>query len=117
MPAGPMPLGFLYFAGAKLAGYSGYSKLFLDELDANEEGNSKKPSAFLVGLARTALGIAVGAAFRPFILLAQPSYLRGFGRVGLLAGCVLLRAYSGPVSGVESHFRLASTKVRLASHS
>src|SRR3954471_15873594 len=63
MPAGPMPLGFLYFAGAKLAGYSGYSKLFLDELDANEEGNSKKPSAFLVGLARTALGIAVGAAF------------------------------------------------------
>src|SRR4051812_28174916 len=63
MPAGPTAFGLAYFVGAKLAGYSGYSKLILDNLEHSPKPDSKKPSSILVGSARTALGIAVGAAF------------------------------------------------------
>ena len=63
MPAGPTAFGLAYFAGAKLLGYSAYSKLILDNLEAAPKPDSKKPPAILVGVARTLLGMAVGAAF------------------------------------------------------
>jgi len=54
---GPAPLGLVYFAGVKLAGYSaaGY--------ELNRRMGLPQPRPIVFGLARTALGLAVGVSF------------------------------------------------------
>lgn len=60
MPAGYGPLGFVYFAGVKFAGYYGYSEL-LNRSKAIQRAGSKIPEAWKGGLARTGVGVVVGA--------------------------------------------------------
>ncbi len=57
MPGGGSLLGLGYFAGIKLAGYS------LAGLYLNRRLETLKPQPVLFGLARTAIGVAVGAGF------------------------------------------------------
>jgi hypothetical protein len=62
MPMGAAPLGFVYFAGVKLAGYTlageGLRRVY----------RAEKPKALLFGVARTALGVAAGVAFASIAL-------------------------------------------------
>ena len=62
MPMGPAPLGLLYFAGVKLAGYSvaGYQ--------LNRFIVSPHPRPIVFGLARTALGLVAGVSFGFLVL-------------------------------------------------
>jgi hypothetical protein len=57
MPGAPTELGFVYFVGVKLAGYT----LFAWKLRLVFVRPGK--SAFLVGVTRTAIGVVAGAAF------------------------------------------------------
>ena len=61
MPGGPMPLGFAYFAGVKLAGYSTYAAL-LNRQEFLAQSPCSKPSAWKAGIVRTGIGVAVGTA-------------------------------------------------------
>ena len=58
MPFGPQPLGFAYFAGVKLAGYTAYTTLLNNSIS---KATCKTPSAWKSGLVRTGIGVAVGA--------------------------------------------------------
>ena len=57
MPAGPMPLGLVYFAAIKMTGYTiaGYQLKRLYQVEA--------PNPFRFGAARTVLGIVAGVSF------------------------------------------------------
>jgi hypothetical protein len=66
MPGGPTPFGFAYFAGVKFAGYSCAAWALNRSYRTNEN------SIWKVGGARTALGLATGAAYGGlFILLVN----------------------------------------------
>lgn len=56
MPFGPEPLGLVYFAGVKLAGYSAAGVYLRNRL------GQARPRAIAFGAARTALGIGAGVA-------------------------------------------------------
>ncbi len=72
MPFGPAPLGFAYFAGVKFIGYTGAAWALARSYEAKDTNILK------VGLARTALGLAAGAAYGgSFIWLAK--YVRVLG--------------------------------------
>jgi hypothetical protein len=75
MPGGPAPLGFAYFAAVKFAGYTCAAFVL------NGSYKSKENSVWKVGAARTALGLAAGAAFGGlFTLFAE---LTGFSGPGM----------------------------------
>jgi hypothetical protein len=57
MPGGPLPLGLVYFAGVKLAGYTISGHCF------NRLMHATRPRPWVFGAARTALGLAAGIAF------------------------------------------------------
>jgi hypothetical protein len=57
MPGGPTPFGFAYFAGVKFAGYTCAAWAL------NRTYRSNENSIWKVGGARTALGLAAGAAY------------------------------------------------------
>ena len=57
MPAGPMPLGFVYFAGIKWLGYTAVGYRLRKRFPAS----TVHPVVF--GTARTVLGIVVGTVF------------------------------------------------------
>jgi hypothetical protein len=57
MPGGPAPLGFAYFAAVKFAGYTCAAWAL------NRSYQTKESSVWKVGAARTALGLAAGAAY------------------------------------------------------
>lgn len=59
MPFGPEPLGFAYFAGVKLVGYSAYAAL-LNRSKSLSQAACKIPNAWKAGLVRTGIGVAVG---------------------------------------------------------
>lgn len=61
MPFGPEPLGFAFFAGVKLVGYSACAAL-LNRSRTLSQAPCKLPSAWKAGLVRTGIGVAVGAA-------------------------------------------------------
>ena len=54
---GPAPLGFVYFVGIKLAGYSAAA------IVAKKYYSDTKQTAFAIGAARTAIGIGAGVAY------------------------------------------------------
>ena len=59
MPAGPQPLGFVYFAAAKYVGYSVFCKYTLQrKQDSLSEAQAVSP--WVSGAARTAIGVVVG---------------------------------------------------------
>ena len=60
MPAGPSELGFLYFAAAKFAGYTAYSRWAIQPQAENTGSTTKGPSAWKAGAARTLIGICAG---------------------------------------------------------
>ena len=62
MPFGPEPLGFAYFAGVKLAGYSAYAAV-VNRSESIAVAPVKKFPSFWIGLVRTLIGVSVGAAF------------------------------------------------------
>ena len=57
MPLGPEPLGIVYFAGVKLAGYSLFGRYLRQKYTVDH------PAPLTFGIARTALGLAVGIGF------------------------------------------------------
>jgi hypothetical protein len=57
VPAGPLPLGLIYFAGVKLVGYTLAGRVLLWAYGAST------PRPVLLGFARTFLGLVVGIAF------------------------------------------------------
>lgn len=65
MPAGPEPLGLVYFAGIKLAGYS------LAGLQLNRHFKVGRPRPLVFGISRTCLGLAVGFAFASIALWSE----------------------------------------------
>jgi hypothetical protein len=77
MPGGPAPLGFAYFAAVKFAGYTGAAWVLRRSYQA------KETSVWKVGAARTALGLAAGAAYGGlFLWLAKHSATPGSYNVG-----------------------------------
>jgi len=68
MPAGPTPFGFAYFAGVKFAGYTCAAWAL------NRTYHSKETSIWKVGGARTALGLATGAAYGGLFFLMVNSF-------------------------------------------
>ncbi len=54
---GPAPLGLVYFAGVKLIGYSVFGR------HLRKKYETPHPGALTFGIARTALGLLVGAGF------------------------------------------------------
>jgi hypothetical protein len=63
MPAGPSELGFVYFAAAKLAGYTAFCKwVVTPQLSYAYAGDSSResPSAWKAGSARTLIGVGIG---------------------------------------------------------
>jgi hypothetical protein len=57
MPMGSAPWGYAYFVGVKLAGYTGAAAVI------RRWYPEFRGRTFVVGLARTAIGIAMGAAY------------------------------------------------------
>jgi hypothetical protein len=57
MPGGPAPLGFACFAAVKFAGYTAAASAL------NRSFQAKETNIWKVGAARTALGLAAGAAY------------------------------------------------------
>lgn len=62
MPAGFGPMGFAYFAGVKFAGYTAYSAWVNQRLKKQNPAD-EPPVAWRGGLARAAIGLAVGVVF------------------------------------------------------
>ena len=62
MPAGFGPIGFASFAGVKFAGYTAYSAWINQRLKKQNPAD-EPPVAWKGGLARTAIGVAVGVVF------------------------------------------------------
>ncbi len=56
MPAGPEPLGLVYFAAVKFAGYTAAARFLTSQLPEN------RPNSFVVGGVRTAIGFVAGIA-------------------------------------------------------
>ena len=62
MPAGAMPLGFVYFAAAKYLGYTAYCKWAIEpQLDWPGPERSGPPPVWIAGGARTLIGVVIGA--------------------------------------------------------
>jgi hypothetical protein len=81
MPMGPSPSGFLYFAGVKFLGYSGYAHFLRSKLfDDNASGGMSR--TFEIGGARTAIGIAAGLTYGG---LSMTTGLFGHGDMASLA--------------------------------
>jgi hypothetical protein len=57
MPGGPVPFGFAFFAAVKFAGYTCAAWAL------NRSFQTKETNIWKVGAARTALGLAAGAAY------------------------------------------------------
>lgn len=57
MPGGPEPLGFAYFVGVKFIGYTAAAAVVRRLYTESKTGTLK------VGLSRTVIGIAAGAAY------------------------------------------------------
>jgi hypothetical protein len=72
MPGGPAPLGFAYFAAVKFAGYTGAAWAL------NRSFQTKETNIWKVGAARTALGLAAGAAYGGLFLWLAPKNASGF---------------------------------------
>ena len=62
MPFGPEPLGFAYFAGVKIAGYSGYAAA-VNRSNPVSSAPGQKPFWLFAGITRALIGISVGTAF------------------------------------------------------
>src|SRR5262249_899888 len=91
MPAVPSPFGFAYFLGAKLAGYTGYSKLIMGETTPVAEAR-EKPSALRVGLGRTLIGVVVGLGVGfCFYLLAAKAHIEGVSPYALYGLLIPIR--------------------------
>ena len=82
MPGGPTPIGFVVFAGIKLAGYTAAARV----LKANYNRPDRSP--WTVGAARTALGIVVGGTYGA-VWIALAIYAR-LGDWSLIAWFALL---------------------------
>lgn len=62
MPAGGQPLGLVYFAFVKFAGYSAFCRVIVQPRCAEFAGDRKEiPSAWKAGAVRTAIGLILGA--------------------------------------------------------
>jgi hypothetical protein len=57
VPGGPAPLGFAYFSAVKLAGYTAAAWYFRRSYDRPDS------NVWKIGVARTALGLAVGSSY------------------------------------------------------
>jgi hypothetical protein len=88
MPFGPEPLGFAYFAGIKLAGYSAYAAV-VNRSEAVALETKVRPSFLWVGLVRTLIGVSAGVSFGLFFWLLQRRY-SGLGAYGGMAFFALL---------------------------
>jgi len=61
MPAGPAELGFVYFAAAKLVGYTAFCRWAIGPQLSNTGVDAPPiPSVWKAGAARTILGVAIG---------------------------------------------------------
>jgi hypothetical protein len=60
MPAGPGPMGYVYFAGVKAIGYTAVSAVLKSGYGLRD---AQKPKLWAVGLTRTGIGIAVGGLY------------------------------------------------------
>jgi hypothetical protein len=67
MPAGPSPMGFLYFAAVKAAGYTAASVVLKNGYGLR---GAPKPPVWAVGLTRTGIGLAAGALYGGLWILA-----------------------------------------------
>lgn len=65
MPLGPEPLGLVYFAGVKLIGYSAFGHHLRKKFE------TPGPSSITFGVARTALGLLVGACFASLMFFSE----------------------------------------------
>lgn len=63
MPAGPGALGFVYFASAKLVGYTAFCRWAIEPQFEQSETDltAPMPNAWKAGAARTGIGVAIGA--------------------------------------------------------
>jgi hypothetical protein len=64
MPAGPGALGFVYFAAAKLVGYTAFCRFAIEPQFEKDDAalTAPLPNAWKAGAVRTAIGVAIGAA-------------------------------------------------------
>jgi hypothetical protein len=60
MPAGPGPMGFVYFAAVKAVGYTAASVVLKNGYGLR---GSSKPNVWSAGLTRTGIGIAAGLLY------------------------------------------------------
>jgi hypothetical protein len=61
MPAGPSELGFVYFAAAKLVGYTAFCKwVITPQLTYAGDSQPSLPSVWKAGAARTLIGVGIG---------------------------------------------------------
>ena len=89
MPFGPEPLGFAYFAGVKLVGYTGYAAV----LNKNISNPLREaPNALKSGLIRTSIGVAVGTVVGLAFWKGLPSgWLERNGDVLFWSGLIPVR--------------------------
>lgn len=78
MPAGGTAMGFAYFGIVKLAGYTTATAFFKNGFDEPSDH-----SVFKLGLARTAIGLAIGTAYGGVWLLLQ-KFLPQLSKMDLL---------------------------------
>jgi hypothetical protein len=91
MAIGPAPLGFAYFAGVKLAGYTGYSAL-LNRTRAVTRSACRTPAAWKSGLVRTGIGIVVGIMVGlGFWKVVPHQFLTNYGDILFFVGLVPVR--------------------------
>jgi hypothetical protein len=102
MPLGPAPLGLVYFAGVKLAGYS-YAGRWL-----NRRLGASKPRPLVFGIVRTVLGLVVGIAFGMSMLgfemvRSVPLFYVALLPVRICEWLLVLAVFYGraPISGIR----------------
>ena len=79
MPFGPAPLGFVYFAGVKFAGYTGAAAVLKRTVYPRAAAGVAK-----IGVVRTAIGLGAGLVYGGLWFLAV-SFFSGFRGSGELA--------------------------------